>query len=504
MNRSHTGKPSPLLLVALPVVALLIGVAAGWWFSHDSSVPATDSMESAAPAEPEVLYWYDPMVPNQHFDKPGKSPFMDMDLVPKYADEGGSGDDDGIRIDPRLTQNLGVRTEELSRGQLEDEIEAIGVVAFNDDRLQRVSAPADAILERLYRRGDLTPVTQGEPLAKLLAPTWVSAQAEYLSLRRLGEGPNADGTASLRAAARQRLRVLGMPESAIRRLESAGEADGSVTLYAPTGGVIRSLQAAEGDNLRRGDPLLSINPLDTVWVDVELDAADAARLGEASSAALRMDALPDRRFDARVQALLPAVDGSSRRRRLRLIADNPGGLLAPGQFARVSLEGEARRGLLLPNEALIATGRRRAVVVSDGDGRFRVVDVRIGASDDRHTLVLDGLSVGDRVVTSGQFLIDSEASLRQQVQRLDETDEPADAMDHSSMDHSSMDHSSTNGGSTNNRSMDAGSMDAGSMDHGAMNHGEMDHSTMDHGTMNDEPMDHGSMDHDEHGGSQQP
>ncbi|MEZ5438856.1 MAG: hypothetical protein R3F12_10980, partial [Lysobacteraceae bacterium] len=148
-------------------------------------------------------------------------------------------------------------------------------------------------------------------------------------------------------------------------------------------------------------------------------------------------------------------------------------------------------------------------VVSDGDGRFRVVDVRIGASDDRHTLVLDGLSVGDRVVTSGQFLIDSEASLRQQVQRLDETDEPADAMDHSSMDHSSMDHSSTNGGSTNNRSMDAGSMDAGSMDagsmdHGAMNHGEMDHSTMDHGTMNDEPMDHGSMDHDEHGGSQQP
>ena len=123
MNRSHTGKPSPLLLVALPVVALLIGVAAGWWFSHDSSVPATDSMESAAPAEPEVLYWYDPMVPNQHFDKPGKSPFMDMDLVPKYADEGGSGDDDGIRIDPRLTQNLGVRTEELSRGQLEDEID---------------------------------------------------------------------------------------------------------------------------------------------------------------------------------------------------------------------------------------------------------------------------------------------------------------------------------------------------------------------------------------------
>ena len=490
-NNSHS--PNRSLLIILPLATLLLGLAIGWWLTRDHAA-TTDSGAAAGTetsTEPEVLYWYDPMVPDQHFDKPGKSPFMDMELVPKYADAGGNTDDDGIRIDPRLTQNLGMRSVAVQRGTLDDAIEAIGVIAFNDDRLQRVSAPADAILERLYRRDLLMPVSRGEALARLLAPDWVSAQGEYLTLLRLADGHGSDQRGpgdidSLRAAARQRLLVLGMPEAAIRRLESRREADSSVTLSAPASGVIRSLDAAEGDNLRRGDPLLGINPLDTVWIEAELDAADGGRVKPSAGASVQVDALPDRRFDARILAVLPAVDGSSRRQRLRLIADNPDGLLAPGQFARIRIEGDAREGLLLPNEALIATGRRRAVVVSEGDGRFRVVEVETGRSDDRYTLVLDGLSAGDRVVTSGQFLIDSEASLRQQVQRLDEGEGAAQDGDHAPMDHDAMDHGS----------MEHQSMDHSSMDHGSMDHGSMDHGSMDHGSMNHESMDHGGMDHD--------
>src|SRR6266542_2796358 len=211
-----------------------------------------------------VLYWHDPMVPGQKFDKPGRSPFMDMQLVPVYADEAGQGG--AVAISPRVVQSLGIRTAEVVKGSIVQKIQAVGNVAYNERELVLVQARVGGFVEKLHVRAPLDPVRKGQPLVEILSPDWVAAQEEYLALRKL-QTPDAE---SLRDAARQRMRLVGMSDEAIRSLENTGKVQTRAVLYAPISGVVAELGAREGMTVMAGAALFRLNSLASVWINAEV------------------------------------------------------------------------------------------------------------------------------------------------------------------------------------------------------------------------------------------
>ena len=407
------------LLIAAGAIAFAgAGIAAGYWFAMQRMAPAEPKTAAAQPAERKPLYWHDPMHPQQKFDKPGKSPFMDMMLVPVYGDSGG--DESSVSVSSRVVQNLGMRTAEVKEGALAKSIEAVGAVAFDERSVAVVQARVAGFVEKLFARAPLDPVAKGQALAEILAPEWVAAQEEYLALRRSPLAGDA-----LHAAARQRLVLLGMPEETIAAVERDGRARPRVTITAPIGGVISELGAREGMAVMAGAMLFRINGLDTVWVNAEVPESQSAGLRPGAQVAATVPAYPGEKFPGRLTAILPEVNTGTRTLKARVEISNPGGKLKPGMFASVEFPSPDRaRVLLVPSEAVIRTGQRDVVVVAetaqDGKQRFRTTEVEVGAESGGTTEIRKGLEAGMKVVTSGQFLLDSESSLRAGGARLED------------------------------------------------------------------------------------
>ena len=383
-------------LSAVVLAVLCAGVAGGYWWGQR----APDAPSSATPAaEKQALYWYDPMVPDQHFDKPGKSPFMEMQLVPKYADEAGSS---GVGIAPGVRQNLGIRTAEVRVGSLPGGLQVPGTLTWDLRREHVVSARVDAMVDRLHVKAPYEVVRAGQSLATVLAPEWSSAIAEYQALGSAG----SDAAQALRQAARERMRVLGIPPGATHG------GNGRVVLRAPASGVVSEITAREGQTAPMGTALFRINGIDTLWLEAAVPQAGLAGVVAGTPVEATVSAVPGRIFEGRVDALLPQIDPGTRTQSARIVIDNADGLLAPGMFAQVSLRPiDGAEHPLVPSEAVIATGLETRVIVLDDEDRFQPVAVRTGRSGDGYTEILSGLKGGERVVASGQFLIDSEASL---------------------------------------------------------------------------------------------
>ena len=407
------------IVVLIVMAALAVAVAAGYFLGtriHQGTAPATSA------AERKALYWYDPMQPDKHFKQPGPSPFMPgMQLVPKYASESGTGET-GVRISPVIEQNLGLRTTVVRDGVLKRELRVPGVLAWDRRRSVVVSARTDGVLSRLFVRAPFDRVRVGQPLAELLAPEWSSAIAEYRSL--------ADARSSeargLRGAALQRLRVLGMSAHEIRAL--GANPGGGIVLRAPVSGVVSTLDVREGQRVAADSTLLRIDDLARLWLDAAIPQAEVAGIGPGTPVRIEVTAFPGRIFAGRVEALLPEVDPRTRTETARITLDNPDGTLAPGMYAtvRLMIAGTTPHPLV-PDEALISTGVQNRVILDLGDGRMAPRAVRIGRSAGGYTEVLAGLRGGERVVTSGQFLIDSEADLDGALQRLTTPPAPAAA-----------------------------------------------------------------------------
>jgi Cu(I)/Ag(I) efflux system membrane fusion protein len=359
-----------------------------------------------------VLYWHDPMVPGRRFDAPGRSPFMNMQLVPVYE----GADDGSVAVSPRIQQNLGIRTAVVERQALTPRIDAVGTVAFNERDQVIVQTRATAYVERLHVRATLDPVVRGEPLAELYVPEWVAAQEEFLAVRRM----RGTELASLVDAARQRLRQAGMTDEQIRGVEERGTVQARITLTAPIEGVVAALDAREGMTVMAGDTLFRINGLSTVWVNAAVAESQAALLRPGAAVVARSLALPGTEFAGNVQAILPDVDAVTRTIRARIELANPDLALAPGMFVNVSFETAARDVLVVPSEAVIRTGARTVVILGDAAGGFRPVDVELGLDADGLTEITRGLDAGQSIVVSGQFLLDSEASLRAAATRMRE------------------------------------------------------------------------------------
>jgi len=398
-------KPTLRMTVAAVLVAATLGVTGGIWWARGTTVSRPNAPATDAATQRQPLYWYDPMVPAQHFDKPGKSPYMDMALVPRYADDADAGAG-GVRIDPRLAQNLGIRLASVERRTVSGDYNVPGVVAFNGRDVAVVQARAGGFVSRVYAHapGDL--IGRQAPIVDLLVPEWAAAQQEFLAL--LGSQEPA-----LIAAARQRLMLAGMPPDLVAAVESTRQAHPEVTLFAPLSGVLDTLDIRAGMTVNAGATLATIRSIDPVWIEAALpDSVVTGRL-VGKEASIESAAVAGRTFRGRIVSVLPQANADTHTLRVRIELPNPDGLWRPGLFAQVKLNGPSAHALLVvPSEALIHTGTRDLVIVAHPGSQFEPTEVRIGLRYGEYTAIVSGLREGQLVVASGQFLIDSEASVR--------------------------------------------------------------------------------------------
>jgi membrane fusion protein, copper/silver efflux system len=401
--------------LALVILAAALFAGLGYWLGTRRDSPKPPPPQPVADAR-KPLYWYDPMYPQHKFDKPGKSPFMDMQLVPRYADEAGAADAGTVSVSSRIVQSLGVRTAEARSGSIEQRFETTGSVAYNERAVVQLQARAAGFVEKLHARAPLDPVTKGAPLVDILFPEWSGAQEEFLLLRRSESAELKE----LAQAARQRLRLLGMSDAQIAAVEREGVVRTRFTLTAPISGVIAELGVREGATVTAGQTLYRIVDLSSVWVNAEVPETQASWVTPGARVEARVPAYPNIVFPGRVGALLPEVNAATRTVRARIELDNPGARLKPGMFATLAFaRGAPRKYVLVPSEAVIRTGTRNVVIVALDEGRFRPVDVELGFEAGGDAEIRKGLKAGDKVVLSGQFLIDSEASLFVALSRLE-------------------------------------------------------------------------------------
>lgn len=395
------------LLAGLTLIAT--GIAIGWGLARWRAVPLSTQSVPTVPAttaavERKVLYWYDPMVPTQKFDRPGKSPFMDMALVPKYADEGGT-DGGGVSVSPQALQSLGLRVAKVEQRNVATSVDVVGTVLLNERDVSLVQARSAGFVERVYARAPGDVIAAGSPLVDLLLPEWVAAQREYLAVKALKDTPLAN-------AARQRLSLLGMPEAVVAAVDNSGEAQGRYTVFAPQGGLVAELMVRQGMTVAAGMSLARINGLGSVWIEAAVPEAQSGPVQPGQLTEVRLAAFPTEVFKARVIAALPEANPETRTVRVRLELANQGRRLKAGMSGQVRLVGREQSALLVPSEAVIRTGKRALVYVVDGPGKFHPVEVQIGAESGDMLVVLRGVNAGQQVVASAQFLIDSEASIK--------------------------------------------------------------------------------------------
>jgi len=440
------------------VLGVVIGgilSASAIYYLKDSNGGANSSSTPAASAKKTPAYWVAPMNPNYKRDKPGKSP-MGMDLIPVYAD-GSSGDSGAgvgtIKVSPDVVNNLGVRTVTAKYSQLHDQIDTVGYVGYDEDKLVHVHPRVKGWVEKLYVKAIGDPVQKGQKLYDIYSPELVNAQEELLlALERKN--------ARLIQASENRLVALQLPKETIEQLKKNRKIQQFVTFRAPQQGVVEMLNIREGFYVQPGTSMLAIGDLREVWVEAEVFERQASAVKIATPVTMELDYLPGKKWQGQVDYIYPTLDPKTRTVKVRLRFDNKNGVFKPNMFAQISIhiqdEGEA---LLIPKEALIRTGNQDRVVLALGKGQFKSIAVKVGRFDHDRVEIIDGLAEGDNVVSSAQFLLDSESSKTSDFIRMnhgEKKDEMA-GMDMSKMDMSS--HKGMNMDMSAGKSMDMSNMD---------------------------------------------
>jgi membrane fusion protein, copper/silver efflux system len=378
----------------------------------------------AASGQKKVLYWYDSMKPEVHFDHPGKSPFMDTQLEPKYAEEapaaGAGAPPPGfsvVKIPLERRQEIGVMTAKVEKRTIGGAIETNGVVEEDEGRLKAVNAKFAGYIEKLYVDRTGQSVRRGQSLLTVYSPDLVATERELLlaleNTRRLSSGsPQAASDASsLLSATRQRLRFWDIPESEIDRIEKSGEVSKTLTLSSPVSGVVLKKDAVAGLAIMPGMPLYTIADLSTVWVLADVYQSEMAMTAPGNAAVVSASFLAGETFRGRVDFIYPTLTEETGTIKVRVVIPNPKGTLKPGMFVRVSLSSKAREALAIPSSALIQTGERQIAFVEQSAGVYAPREMKIGVQGKDFVEVLSGLREGEMVVTSANFLIDSESRI---------------------------------------------------------------------------------------------
>ena len=395
------------------IIALIAALGVGIFLS----VGLFQRPRNAAPERPTACgntapsYWYDPMRPTEHFDKPGKSPFMDMQLAPKCAASpavmpGASTAPGSIEVDSRVVQNLGVRLSPVEQGSFARGVDTVGLVGVDEHRIEAIQVREPGWVEQLDVRAVGDAVRRGQELAGIYSPALLATQQEFL-IARDSNDPH------LIEAARTRLALFGLSTEQIAHIEQTGKPERRVAYYAPFDGFVMELGVRQGAAVEPGTTLFQLARLDSVWITAEVPETQAAWIKPGDPAEVQVPALPGTPFKGQVDYLYPELTQSTRSLKVRVVVNNPGYALRPGMFAAAHFRGAPlENALTIPSEAVIKTGTRSIVVIADDGTHFRPVVVRVGTEHGDRSEILDGLTMGQNVVASGQFLIDSEASLR--------------------------------------------------------------------------------------------
>ncbi len=393
--------------------------------------------------------WQCPMHPEIIQDKPGECPICGMDLVQvEQARMGGAGEgtegeaDMGsgvaglapITITPTQEQHIGVRTGTVERKSLSRTIRTVGLVKPDETRLSEVNAKVDGWIEKLHVEFTGELVKQGQPLLAIYSPDLVATQEEYLlalrSRERLKDSAFPEVARSgneLVASAERRLRLWDISDAQIRRLRTTGKPQKTLTLHAPFNGFVMHRTATEGMHVSAGMELFKLADLSRVWVEADFFEAELPLVKAGQEATIRVKGVPDKTYTGKVDYVYPVVDGQTRTVKARFVVPNGGFLLKPGMYADVELEIPLGQQLALPTEAVIDTGERQVVFVVAGEGRYVPREIEIGQRVEDWYVVESGLEGGEKVVTSGQFMIDSESRLKAAIAaRTGGADEPAD------------------------------------------------------------------------------
>lgn len=386
------------LLFAVALAAALTGYLLGGRGGSQSVCPGG-----------QALYWYDPMIPQEHHSGPGKSS-MNMTLIPKCAS--GSAQE-GVTVSPAMQQNLGIRLAKVETRDIAPTIGAVGQVQFDERLISEVQTLTPGFVESLSVRAEGEPVGGGRVIAQVYSPDLLGAQNEYRAL--LTSPSNA--AASLRGAARRRLELLGLPEGAIRRIERGGPPQRTYPVVARTSGVVTQIGARPGAQVTPGQSIVAIQGLGQILVVADVPEGSLANVHVGQPATISFPAYPGDVRQSVVDYIYPSFNTQARTARVRITLPNPGGRLKQGMFANVTLQGSGGMAVVVPSEAVIDTGVRQ-VVIAKRDGAFVPQEVRVGRDYDQYTEILAGLQPGEEVVASGQFLIDSEASLSGFLSRL--------------------------------------------------------------------------------------
>ena len=405
--------PRRRLLIAALVAAILIAAALAYFLGRGDD-GAAGPCPAGAP-----LYWYDPMIPQERHPGPGKSS-MNMELIPKCP---GGDDAQGVRVSPAMAQNLGIRTTRARVADFAPRVRAVGRVAFDERLIAEVQTLTPGFVERLTVRAVGESVRRGQTLASVYSPELLTAQNEYRAVLAM---PPGVASPELRRAARQRLALLGLPGALIRRLEQGGAAQRTYPVAAPSDGVITAIGARPGAQVTPGQSIVTLAGLARVWVIAEIPEVALGDVRVGLPVEVAFPAYPDQRRSGRIDYIFPSLDAESRTARARITLANPGGRLKEGMLANITVMGTGGMALVVPSEAVIDTGRRKVVVVRRG-GAFLPVEVRTGREAGEQTEILEGLEPGAEVVVSGQFLIDSEASLTGVMERLNANAPPPGA-----------------------------------------------------------------------------
>lgn len=373
--------------------------------------------------EAEPMYWVAPMDPNYKRDKPGLSP-MGMELIPVYDNHDNNQDGNAamglgvVKISPEVINNLGVRAEQVALKTLESDIATIGYIQYDEDQLVHINPRVEGWVEKLYIKAAGMPVQKNDPLYEIYSPSLVNAQEEFvLALNR--------GNSRLIEAAKLRLKALGVNQSFIDKLTATKKVSQTLIFNASKDGVVKELNIREGFFVKPGVTLMTIGTLDEVWVEAEVFERQSSLVKPGLPVTMTLDYLPKERWYGFVDFVYPTLNAETRTTRVRLRFDNSDGLLKPNMYAQLVIHvdnGGPR--LVVPKESVIRAGRQNRVVLALGEGQFKSIEVELGSMDRDYIEILQGLNESDRVVTSAQFLIDSESSISSDFKRMHYSDAP--------------------------------------------------------------------------------
>lgn len=516
MNTKTLMKTGSIIVVIL--LSLGLNTCSRDHSTNSAQTQNTSSKSADDNAGKKILYWRAPMDPNYISDKPGKSP-MGMDLVPVY--EGEETTAGVIKIDPVVEQNMGVRTAPVEKRALFREIRAFGRVTYDQTKLTQINTKVTGYIEKSIVNTTGEQVEEGAALVDIYSPDLVATQEEYLQafrnlqrVRQSGANSQLAQAQKLLVSSRQRLQFWDISDQQINRLGQTGNITKTMTLHSPFKGVVIEMNAIEGMRVQPGMTLYKIADLGTVWVESDVYEYELPWLKQGQPVQMNLSYIPGKEMNGRVNYIYPYLEPKTRTVKVRSVFENKNKLLKPGMYANVRIASTiGDQVVAIPEESVIFSGERTLVFLALGNGRFLSKDVKLGAlSGDGFYQVLSGLNPGETVVTSGQFLLDSESKLKEAVQKMLEPNSSSSAgsMDMSGQDSSmsgnsgmQMDHSSINHSIDHEMSGSSDSaMEHDTMNHsanGTMNHNEMQmnqqSSTSNHNSMN---MDHGDMSNQNH------